>query len=205
METTTLAKQQPLLPTLPKQSLIAAYSNLGTPNSILNNIACRSYDDVLTSNHATIGELAERNQNWYVFTLAYITAAITSYLDFVGRRNTMDDYQVAETATLILEEYPAMKIDDIALFFRQCRLSHFGKLYDLNGAVLLDWLNQYLKERTTAYWQLQDRLEREQREEQELKEKAEWEALTPEQQAQRQREIEQIQERIANRLRNLKK
>lgn len=205
METTTIAKQQPLLPTLPKQSLIVAYSNLGTPNSILNNIACRSYDDVLTSNHATIGELAERNQNWYVFTLAYITAAITSYLDFVGRRNTMNDQQVGESARLILEEYPDLKMDDIALFFRQCKLSHFGKLYDLNGAVLIEWLNQYQKERSTAYWQLQDRLEREQREEQERKEKAEWEALTPEQQAQRQREIEQIQERIANRLRNLKK
>ena len=160
---------------------------------------------MLTSNHATLGELAELSDQWRLFTISYISVALTNYLDFVGRRNTMDDYQVTETATLILEEYPTMKIDDIAFFFRQCKLSHFGKLYDLNGAVLLDWLNQYLKERTTAYWQLQDRLEREQREEQERKEKAEWEALTPEQQAQRQREIEQIQERIANRLRNLKK
>lgn len=160
---------------------------------------------MLTSNHATLGELAELSDQWRLFTISYISVALTNYLDFVGRRNTMNDQQVGESARLILEEYKQLKIDDIALFFRQCKLSHFGKLYDLNGSVLLDWLNQYLKERTTAYWQLQDRLEREQREEQERKEKAEWEALTPEQQAQRQREIEQIQERIANRLRNLKK
>lgn len=200
METTTLAQQQPLLPTLPKQSLIVAYSNLATPASILSNIACRTYDDVLTSNHATIGELAEQSEQWRIFTLAYISVAISKYLDFIGRRNTMDDYQVAETATLILDEYPDLKMDDIALFFRQCRLSRFGKLYDLNGAVLLDWLQEYRRQRTAAYWQLLDRQEQERKQAEERQRQAEWEAMTEEQRAEHQRQIEAIQERIRQKL-----
>lgn len=200
METTTLAKQQPLLPTLPKQSLIVAYSNLATPTSILSNIACRTYDDVLTSNHATIGELAEQSDQWRLFTLAYISVAISKYLDFIGRRNTMDDHQVAETATLILDEYPDLKMDDIALFFRQCRLSRFGKLYDLNGAVLLDWLQEYRRQRTAAHWQLLDRQEQERKQAEERQRQAEWEAMTEEQRAEHQRQIEAIQERIRQKL-----
>ena len=180
---TTLTQQQPLLPTLPKQSLIAAYSNLATPDSILSNIACRTYEDVLLSNHATIGELAALSEQWRMFTLAYISVALTKYLDFISRRNTMDDYQVAETATLILEEYPNLKVDDIALFFRQCRLSRFGKLYDLNGAVLLDWLHEYQQQRNAAQYNLYCRQEQERKDEEERRRQAQWEALTPEQKA----------------------
>ena len=155
---------------------------------------------MLTSNHATIGELAEQSEQWRMFTLAYISVAISKYLDFLGRRNTMDDYQVAETATLILEEYPDLKVDDIALFFRQCRLSRFGKLYDLNGAVLLDWLNDYTKQRNAAQYDLYKRQEQQRKDEEERRRQAEWEALTPEQQAEQQRKIEEIQERIRQKL-----
>lgn len=135
-----------------------------------------------------------------MFTLAYISVAISKYLDFIGRRNTMDDYQVAETATLILDEYPDLKMDDIALFFRQCRLSRFGKLYDLNGSVLLDWLQEYRRQRTAAHWQLLDREEQERKQAEERQRQAEWEAMTEEQRAEHQRQIEAIQERIRQKL-----
>lgn len=105
--------------------------------------------------------MSERSENNRKFVLSYISTAIISYLNFVGRRNTMDDMQVADTAELILSEYPRLKLDDIALFVRKCKLSHFGKLYDLNGAVLLDWLKVYIDERKQTLHALYEREEEE--------------------------------------------
>lgn len=164
----------------------------------MTNIRCKTFDEVLTSNHPTIGELASRSQQWTMFTLAYVSGAITNYLDFVGRRNTMNDEQAAETATLILDEYPTLKMDDIALFFRQCKLARYGKLYDLNGATLLDWLNIYRQERGAAEYKLYEKQRKAQEAAEEAKRQAEWDALTPEQQAEQKRQIDEIVERMTN-------
>jgi len=134
--------------------------------------------------------------NWRMFTLAYISAAITKYLDFIGRRNTMNDSQVAETAQLILEEYQRLKFDDIEFFFRNCRLSKYGKLYDINGQVLLDWLHEYDMQR----WAAEERKARHDKEEEERRRIAEWEALPQEEKDRQLREIQEIQDRITKRL-----
>lgn len=138
---------------------------------------CISYEDVLKSDHLTIGEMSKRSENNRKFMLSYISTAIISYLNFIGRRNTMDDVQVADTAELILTEYPRLKLDDIALFIRKCKLSHFGKLYDLNGAVLLDWLNMYINERKQALHALYEREEEERRKRQPAREYTEEERV----------------------------
>ena len=109
----------------------------------------------------------------------------------------MDDGQVAETAELILSEYPALKFDDIALFVRLCKLSHFGKLYDLNGAVLLQWLQTYKQERTQAGYTLYERRQREQAEEQARQEREEWESMPPEEQQAMQNRVNEIVGSIA--------
>jgi len=137
-----------------------------------------------------------------VFTLSYISAALTNYLDFVGRRQTMDDEQVAETAELILEEYGSLKFDDIALFFRNCKLSRYGKLYDLNGAALLDWLHTYRHERNAAEWRLYEQREKERMAEEERRQQAEWEAMSDEERAEQARKIAEIQEHIIKSLRD---
>lgn len=200
--TTALTTQQPLLPTLPKESLISAYKNLGEPASILSNIRCRTFDEVIESNHPTLQEVSDRGEQWRVFTLAYISTALTSYLDFVGRRNTMNDEQVAETAMLILDEYPKLKYDDIALFFRHCKLSKYGKLYDLNGAALLDWLNEYRCERNYAHYQLDQRREQERKAAEERQRQLEWEAMTEEERQAQEQRIKEIQQRIYRKLTN---
>lgn len=173
--------QQPtaLLPTQPKESLIAAYRNLRTPNSILSSIRCRNYEDVLTSNHPTLAEMVQRSKGNNAFVLSYVSAAIVSYLDFIGRRQTMDDQQVAETAELILSEYDALKFDDIALFIRLCKLSRYGKLYDINGAVLLQWLQTYIQERNQADYRLYEQRERQRRDEEARRLEEEWQAMSP--------------------------
>ena len=152
------------------------------------------------SNHPTLREVAEKNPNLRVFTLSYLTTALTNYLDFMGRRNTMNDEQVAETAELMLEEYPDLKFDDIALFFRNCKLSRYGKLYDLNGAALLDWLREYKSERSTASWRLAEQQKRERKEAEERQRQAKWEAMTDEERAESEKRIAEIQERIRKKL-----
>jgi len=143
---------------------------LQTPSSILTNIRCHTYEEVLLSNHPTLGEMAAKNEQWHIFTLAYISAGITSYLDFVGRRNSMNDAQVAETAELLLEDYRDMKFDDIALFIRNCKKARYGRLYDLNGSVLLDWFREYDNQR----WEVKRRLDKKAHEAEEVQQ-AVWE------------------------------
>lgn len=191
--------QQPtaLLPTQPKESLIAAYRNLRTPSSILSSIRCRDYEDVLTSNHPTLAEIVQRSKGNNAFVLSYVSAAIVSYLDFIGRRQTMDDQQVAETAGLILSEYATLKFDDIALFIRLCKLSHFGKLYDINGAVLLQWLQAYCQERIQADYRLYEQREKQRRDEEARRWEEEWQAMSPAEQEQYSRQFSAIAESIA--------
>lgn len=159
------------------ESRIQEYKSLQTPSLILSSMRCISYEDVLKSDHLTIGEMSKRSDNNRKFMLSYISTAIISYLNFIGRRNTMDDVQVADTAELILTEYPRLKLDDIALFIRKCKLSHFGKLYDLSGAVLLDWLNMYINERKQALHALYEREEEERRKRQPAREYTEEERV----------------------------
>ncbi len=201
METLATRRQEAtLLPAQTKESLIAAYKNLQTPSSILTNIRCRSFEEVLTSNHPTLEEMACRSKSNTAFVLSYLTAAVISYLDFVGRRQTMDDRQVAETAELILAEYPALKFDDIALFVRLCKLSHFGKLYDLNGAVLLQWLQTYTHERNQARYDLAERKRQEEKEAQERQEEAELANMTNEEIQGMQQKVENLIDRLCKKL-----
>jgi len=121
--------------------------------------------------------MVQRSKGNNAFVLSYISAAIVSYLDFIGRRQTMDDQQVAETAELILQEYAALKFADIALFIRFCKLSRFGKLYDINGAVLLQWLQTYCQERTQAGYRLYEQREKQRRDEEARRWEEEWQAM----------------------------
>lgn len=168
-----------------------------TPSSILISIRCRDYEDVLTSNHPTIAEMVQRSKGNNAFVLSYVSAAIVSYLDFIGRRQTMDDQQVAETAEIILQEYAALKFDDIALFIRLCKLSRFGKLYDINGAVLLQWLQTYCQERTQADYRLYEQREKARKEAEQRQWEEEWQAMSPTEREQYNNQFSIIIENIA--------
>lgn len=111
----------------------------------------------------------------------------------------MNTKQIAEMAVLILEDYPKLTLADIKVFFRMCKRSAFGELYDLNGATLFNWLNDYIELRSDEEFVLYQQQEREQRRLQEERERAEWELLTPEQKAEQQREIDEIIKRLSKR------
>lgn len=132
------------------ESRINEYNNSSSVISSYNSIAftSKTFRDVLTSDHLTIGDIAARgNRGW---VCAYISAGIVSYLEYLGRHNTMTDDMIKETAGLLLDEFPRLKVDDVALFFRLCKTAHFGHLYDINGAALFEWLRLYVAERHEA-------------------------------------------------------
>lgn len=198
----TLATVPALVPAMPKPAVLETYRRLAEPALVLQSIQCRSYDDIVSSHHPTLGEMAERGQNWRVFTLAFVSTALVNYLDFVGRRNTMNDEQVAQTAALLIDEYPQLKFDDVAYFFRQCKLAHFGTLYDLNGAVLLDWLHTFLVERNRAYCLKCEADEKAAREADERRWEEERSRMTDEEKAEQDKKVDDIIRRIEKQLKS---
>lgn len=163
----------------------------------MSSIRPRNYEEVIISNHPTLAEVCQQSNQWTMLTLAYVAATITDYLDFIGRRNTMNDQQVAQTATLITEEYgERLHFDDLPLFFRFAKLGRYGHLYDLNGVVILENIRQYLNERSSAEYERAICLEREAKEAEEARRQAEWDALTPAEKAEQQAKIQATIARI---------
>ena len=92
-----------------------------------------------------------------------------SYLDFTNRKELMNEYQIAETATLIFEspEFKMLKLDDFVLFIRKAKMGDFGNLYTLNGTTIIEWLREYRNKRN---WELY-KLDKKEKEEEERRER----------------------------------
>ncbi len=108
----------------------------------------------------------QANRNLAGYALTYISAAIMSYLDFTNRKELMNEQQIAETAMLILEEpsFQSLKLDDLVLFIRKCKMGDFGELYTLNGSTIILWLKEYVEKRSMAFYNMQQQEEQERRE-----------------------------------------
>lgn len=63
----------------------------------------------------------------------------------------MNDSQIAMTISLIREEYPHYKPDDLKLFFKMAMKGMFEKVYGrIDGEVIMRWLQEYDKIRDKA-------------------------------------------------------
>lgn len=81
---------------------------------------------------------------------AIVVILLSEVVDFFNASNTMNDSQVAVTTDLIIEEYPYFKIDDLKLAFRNAMKGRYGEIYNrLDGSVIMGWLKQYNRERST--------------------------------------------------------
>ena len=81
---------------------------------------------------------------------AVLVLLVNDMLDFFNAGNDMNDTQVALTVDFILEEYPYMQADDIALCFRNAMKGKYGKLYNrIDGQIIMGWLREYNRERCT--------------------------------------------------------
>lgn len=79
---------------------------------------------------------------------AYISIWITNLVEFfqVGKR--MGEFQIDETAMLVMDEYYMLTLADINLVFQRAKKGHYGELYDrLDGAIILSWFRKYFEER----------------------------------------------------------
>ena len=82
---------------------------------------------------------------------AVLVLIVNDMLDFFNAGNDMNDTQVALTVDFILEEYPYMQADDIALCFRNAMKGKYSKLYNrIDGQIIMGWLREYNRERCTV-------------------------------------------------------
>lgn len=74
----------------------------------------------------------------------------------------MSAAQVTDCALMILNDYPQLKIDDVALCFTKAKKGEYGQIYDrLDSAVVFGWLNRFMAdkdEQIEYYWQHQQRV-----------------------------------------------
>ena len=131
---------------------------------LFDSIVCRTFEDVLDGSYPTLYEASTSDEKDKMRTLLYVSAAIVSYLDFKNRRNTMNDQQIAETAMLIIEEFPFLKITDLKLFIRRLKCNVYGEVYDLDGQAFIGWLRKYVEEKRTVQYQIIMQREREEKE-----------------------------------------
>lgn len=107
------------------------------------------YPAVLESSLPTIGSI--KRQFGFDFTQAYIEGWIVNLREFINVGKKMNDVQTQETAMLIIETYPSLKISDINLIFKRAKLGKFGSMYDrLDGQLVLSWFESYFNERCEA-------------------------------------------------------
>ncbi|HMN89785.1 MAG TPA: hypothetical protein PKD70_11200 [Saprospiraceae bacterium] len=85
--------------------------------------------------------LAEEDEQGVVDELQLL---IIWLLDNLNISNSLTTNQIEGIAVLILEEYGAMRLEDVALVMRNAIKGAYGVIYNrLDAAIVLDWLNKH--------------------------------------------------------------
>ena len=86
-----------------------------------------------------------------VWVIAFLNKLIIEAISFFNIGKNMDDRQVFETSTLIMYNYPSIKIQEIHFIFMEAKKLKYGILYDrLDGAIIFEWFNKYWEERLSV-------------------------------------------------------
>ena len=101
----------------------------------------RAQEELYNSQCATLKQVDKT-------ALAFCIASnIGGYLSFVGLEDKMNDAQIAETASMMIECQPNIPIDVLKLFFFNCKRGVYGKHYNrMDGSTLLQWFDQFCNE-----------------------------------------------------------
>ena len=137
-----------------------AFRNL-SGSELFDSIVCRNFEEAVDSKSPTLYEASSGDEKDRMRTLLYISAAIANFLDFKNRRKNMNDQQIAETATLMMEEFPYLKMSDMKLFIRRLKCNAYGEVYDLDGQSFIGWLSKYVEEKRQALYRISQERERE--------------------------------------------
>lgn len=63
---------------------------------------------------------------------------------FVNPKITMQPQQVIETAELILANNPYLRPTELRIFFGNCKMGKYGKIYDrVDGQMIFEWLKLF--------------------------------------------------------------
>ena len=88
------------------------------------------------------------NEAGEAWARALMVKLVNNFVGFYSTNNTMNDYQIADTVDLVLEEYPHYKLEDYKLFFKMAKKGYFGQIFGrIDGEVILSWLKKYDEQR----------------------------------------------------------
>jgi hypothetical protein len=116
-----------------------------------HNLPVRKIEDIVQlENRTAIASISKQTDEFQANALLYFI--IEDLVNFFSVKMTMDARQIQQTVALLREEYYHFTIEDLKLCFNNAKKGHYGKLYDrIDGAVILDWLYEYDKQRTLKF------------------------------------------------------
>lgn len=80
--------------------------------------------------------------------LTIIKLHIVDLSDFLNLTRPMKDSQIDQTAEMIIDEFPLMKVADVIYLFKQAKNGAFGNIFEgLDGLKILGWFRQVWAER----------------------------------------------------------
>lgn len=144
-----LTTQQKFGLTVPQTKQQAVMLLKKKPTEYFNSLHPKTVNDIFSSFSPSISEIGK------IFGEAIVNANMViwfnSFVSFFSTNGTMNDSQIAMTISLIREEYPHYKPDDLKLFFKMAMKGMFEKVYGrVDGEVIMRWLQEYDKIRDKA-------------------------------------------------------
>lgn len=142
------------LPAIGRNALALSTTWKTSPKACLEAINPGSVVEAIKSPSPAIGFFFQDSP---AKAAAILSLLITDLVKFFNVGKTMNDFQVAQTVTLILqdENMRSLKPDDFKLCFNRMKKGHYGKSYDrIDGQIIFECLNLYLHERVTEAEQM---------------------------------------------------
>lgn len=144
-----IATQQGIEAIVPRTKQQAVMLLKKKPAEYFNSLQPKTVNDVFSSFSPSISEIGK------IFGEAIVNANMViwfnKFVSFFSTNGTMNDSQIAMTISLIREEYPHYKPDDLKLFFKMAMKGMFEKVYGrIDGEVIMRWLQEYDKIRDKA-------------------------------------------------------
>ena len=127
---------------------------MGTlPMPYYNSLRPKTVNDVFDSPSCSIAVMNKEFGETHL--RGFMVKVLNDLIDFFNVGKSIGAVQVAQTVDLIIDEYYFFKPDDFKLCFNRAKKGLYGKVYDrIDGAVILEWLGRYEKERGLWPWMI---------------------------------------------------
>ena len=127
-----------------RESSVSVWGVLPMP--YYNSLRPKTVNDVFDSPSCSIAVMNKEFGETHL--RGFMVKVLNDLVDFFNVGKSIGAVQVAQTVDLIIDEYYFFKPDDFKLCFNRAKKGLYGKVYDrIDGAVILEWLGRYEKER----------------------------------------------------------